>query len=182
VARFAIPPRSYLPVIGAGAALEEIYYFSALATHLDPHRPGVTFRHRTYLEALKSTGVIPIMGRFKPKTVHCRRCRADSTHYEEKETDVAISVKIGELFTLDQADTIVLVTGDTDLAPAVRTSVRLFPTRQICFAFPYKRKNKELAQLVSRSFLIRKERYAAHQFPNEVSLSSGRVIRKPSEW
>lgn len=173
---------SYLPVIGAGAALEEIYYFSALATHLDPYRPGVTFRHRTYLEALRSTRVIPVMGRFKPKTVHCRRCRTDSIHYEEKETDVAISVKIGELFTLDQADAVVLVTGDTDLAPAVRSSVRLFPTKQVCFAFPYKRKNKELAQLVPRSFLIRKERYAAHQFPSEIPLASGRVIRKPDDW
>lgn len=173
---------SYLPVIGAGAELEEIHYFSALATHLDPHRPGVTFRHRTYLEALRATHVIPVMGRFKPKTVHCRRCRTRSTHYEEKETDVAISVKIAELFFLDQADTIVLVTGDTDLAPAVRTAVRLFPSRQICFAFPYKRKNKELAQLVSKSFLIRKERYAKHQFPEEVRLQGGRLIRKPRQW
>ncbi|MCK4304596.1 MAG: NYN domain-containing protein [Candidatus Eisenbacteria sp.] len=173
---------SYLPIIGAGSALEEIYYFSALATHLDPYRPGVTFRHRTYLEALRSTGVIPVMGRFKPKTVHCRRCRTDSKHYEEKETDVAISVKICELFTLDNADTIVLVTGDTDLAPAVRTAVRLFPSKQVCFAFPYKRKNKELAQLVSKSFLIRKERYAAHQFPSDVRLPSGRMIRKPIDW
>lgn len=173
---------SYLSVIGTGAALEEIYYFSALATHLDPYRPGVTFRHRIYLEALASTGVVPIMGRFKPKTVHCRHCGTDGIHYEEKETDVAMSVKIGELFTLDLADTVVLVTGDTDLAPAVRTAVRLFPSKQVCFAFPYRRKNKELAQLVSKSFLIRKERYPDNQFPVELRLPSGRTLRKPVEW
>jgi uncharacterized LabA/DUF88 family protein len=173
---------SYLPAVGAQASLQAIYYFSALARHLDYHRPGVTRRHRTYLEALRATGVIPVMGRFKSKTVQCRRCRTTSTHYEEKETDVAISVKIVETFILDHADTVVLVTGDTDLAPAVRTSIRLFPERQVCFAFPYKRKNKELAQLASRSLLIRKERYAAHQLPDVVRLASGRVLRKPHEW
>ena len=66
---------SFLPVIGAGAELEEIYYFTALATHLDPHRPGVTARHRLYMEALVATGVIPVLGRFKYKTVHCCGCK-----------------------------------------------------------------------------------------------------------
>ncbi|MDO9172991.1 MAG: hypothetical protein Q7W29_14285, partial [bacterium] len=79
-------------------------------------------------------------------------------------------------------DTIVLITGDTDLAPGVRTTTRLFPTKRICFGFPYKRKNNELAQLVSVSFQIRKERYLAHQFPDPVTLPSGRLIAKPDEW
>ncbi len=93
-----------------------------------------------------------------------------------------ISVKLIELFAMDQADTIVLVSGDTDLAPAVRTALRLFPSRQVCFAFPYKRKNKELAQLVSQSFLIRKKRYPQYQFPAEVKNQTGRLIRKPGNW
>jgi uncharacterized LabA/DUF88 family protein len=173
---------SYLPVIGAGAALEEIYYFSALATQLDSHRPGVTARHRIYLECLHATGVIPVLGRFKFKTVHCRHCNVDNAHYEEKETDVAISVKLIELFHLDRADTVVLVTGDTDLAPAVRTASMLFPTKQICFAFPYRRKSKELAQLVSRHFQLRKEQFERHQLPDPFVLPNGRKIPKPLEW
>ncbi len=107
---------SYLSVIGAGAVLEKIYYFTAIASHLDAHRPGVTARHRLYLECLSATGVVPVLARFKYKTVWCRTCQRDNPHYEEKETDVAISMKIVEVFHQDQADTAVLVTGDTDLA------------------------------------------------------------------
>ena len=173
---------SCLPVIDPSATLEEIYYFSAHATHMDFHRPGVTARHRKYLECLKATGVIPIMGRFKAKMVHCRRCGVDYLRYEEKETDVAISVKLLELLYLDSADTVVLVSGDTDLAPAVRTAARLFPTKQICSAFPYRRKNKELAQLVSKNFHIRKERYLANQLPDPFTLPSRRMIPKPAGW
>jgi uncharacterized LabA/DUF88 family protein len=173
---------SYLPVVGAGAVLEKIYYFTAIASHLDAHRPGVTARHRLYLECLSATGIIPVLARFKYKTVWCRTCRRENPHYEEKETDVAISMKLVELFHKDQADTVVLVTGDTDLAPAVRTAFDLFPTRQICFAFPYRRKNGELARLVSKSFYIRKERYAAHQLADPMRLPSGRLVPKPAGW
>ena len=173
---------SYLSVIGAGAQVEEVFYFSALAHHLDSRRPGVTARHRVYLECLKASGVIPILGRFKYKTVHCYHCGIDNPHYEEKETDVAISVKLIELLYADKADTVVLVSGDTDLAPAVETASRLFPTKEICFGFPYKRKNKELAQLVSKHFHIRKERYRAHQLPDPMILPSGRRISKPAGW
>jgi uncharacterized LabA/DUF88 family protein len=50
-----------------------------------------------------------------------------------------------EVLMNNECDTVVLVTGDTDLAPAVRTVKRLFPDKTITFIFPYKRKNKELS-------------------------------------
>jgi uncharacterized LabA/DUF88 family protein len=173
---------SRLYLIHPPAALEEIYYFSAIATHMGQYRPGVPIRHRTYLDCLIASSVIPVLGRFKYKAVRCHRCGVENPHYEEKETDVAMSMKLIELFHKDRADTIVLVTGDTDLAPAVRTGLHLYPTKHICFAFPYKRKNKELAQLVSTHLHIRKELYVAHQFSDPVVLTDGRRIRKPTGW
>src|SRR3989304_5712800 len=121
-------------------------------------------------------------GRFKYKTVHCRTCNRDNPHYEENETDVAMSVRLIEILLKDEADTVVLVTGDTDLAPAVRTAAGLFPSKQICLAFPYQPKNKELAQLVSKHFQIRKERDLAHQFPDPVVLPNGKRGSKPTGW
>ncbi|HEX7706207.1 MAG TPA: hypothetical protein VF701_07085 [Thermoanaerobaculia bacterium] len=40
---------SYLSLIGGPAQLERIYYFSALATHLESAKPDLTLRHRAYL-------------------------------------------------------------------------------------------------------------------------------------
>ncbi len=102
--------------------------------------------------------------------------------HEEKETDVALSVKLLELFHADACDTIVLVTGDSDLVPAVRAADRMFPAKTVCFAFPYRRKNAELATLVNKHFRIKKDRYAQHQFPDSVVLPSGRTINKPNHW
>lgn len=173
---------SYLYTFGKTARLESIYYFSALATHRDAHRPGSSARHSSYVECLQSTGVISELGRFKVKHVYCRTCRQNNKHYEEKETDVAISVSLLELLFKDAADTIVLVTGDTDLAPAVRTAQRLFPTKELCFAFPYKRQNSELQKMVRRHFKIKGREYVKHQLPDPVVLPSGRKISKPSTW
>lgn len=174
--------RSYLPVIGSGALIEDVYYFTAQATHMDSKKSGTTARHRLYMECLSSTGVRIVMGRFKYKTVWCERCRTATGHYEEKESDVAMSTTLLEIFHNDECDTAILVTGDTDLAPAIRAATRLFPSRTVGFAFPYKRKNSELAKLTSTSFRLRKERYEQHQFPDPVVLPTGRKVRKPAQW
>ena len=173
---------SYISIFGRDAALADIYYFSALAKHIDSKRPGTTKKHQDYIDCLKSTGVKIQLGRFKYKTAWCDGCKTNNSHYEEKETDVAISLKLMELFHLDACDTAVLVTGDTDLAPAIRTAADIFPAKGICFAFPYKRKNKELNAITSKSFLIRKERYAAHQFSDPYTGVAGRTISKPETW
>ena len=87
-----------------------------------------------------------------------------------------------ELLHLNACDTVTLVTGDTDLAPAVRTAADIFPAKNICFAFPYKRKNKELSAITTKSFRIRKEQYAPHQFADPYTGVAGRFINKPADW
>jgi uncharacterized LabA/DUF88 family protein len=173
---------SYLPALGNNAQITEVYYFTALGLHMDARKPGSTARHKQYMDCLTSTGVRIELGRFKRKTVWCNKCKTDTEHYEEKETDVAISAKLLELFHADACDVAVLVTGDTDLAPAIRAAQRMFPTKLVCVVFPYRRKNKELAQLVTTSIRIKKERYAQNQFPNPVVLPSGRQVSKPRSW
>jgi len=173
---------SYLPLIAKDAVLADVVYFSALAVHLEAADPEKVNRHKTYIACLENSGVRTELSRFKKKFIRCDVCRAKLQRHEEKETDVAIAVSLLELFTSDSCDCAVLVTGDTDLAPAVRTAQRMFPSRQIIFAFPYARKNRELARLAKGSFTIGKEQYAKHQFPDVVTVSENEKIHKPSEW
>jgi hypothetical protein len=119
---------------------------------------------------------------FKEKRRTCSVCGHIAIGHEEKETDVAIAVKLLELLFRDTCDTIVLVTGDTDLAPPVRTARTLFPQKNIMFAFPYNRMNNDLKKLAPESFHIRKEAYVTHQFPDPVVLANGTVITKPAKW
>ncbi len=172
--------KSYLPQLGKDTIIENIYYFSALAHYLND--PDVIQRHTDYIECLKSTGVTPVLGRFKYKDSICPYCKRKIIRYEEKETDVAISIKLCDVLFNNESEIIVLITGDTDFAPAVRHAQKHFPEKSIIFIFPFGRKNLELKQLAPASFKISKQSYINNQFPNSVKLLDGRVINKPDAW
>ena len=92
---------SFLYIIDPKAYVEKIYYFSALAEHLRARDPGKIQRHRAYLNCLKSTGILVELGRFKKTTVWCDHCERYIRRHEEKETDVAISARLLEIFIKD---------------------------------------------------------------------------------
>jgi len=171
--------KSHLYLIGKDATIETIYYFSALAYHLNDF--NVIKHHEAYIKCLQETGVREQLGRFKRKYIHCSHGGKIIRH-EEKETDVAIASKMFEVLSKDECDSIVLVTGDTDQAPAVITAKLLFQDKQIIFAFPFARSNKQLALIAPGSFKLRSPKYIAHQFPDPFPLSDGTEIPKPSNW
>lgn len=173
---------SYLHILGPGAELSAVHYFSALAKHLESTNPEVTARHRAFLTCLRDSGVSVHLSRFKKKTRRCPACRARITRYEEKETDVAIAAKLIELMATDRVDTAVLLSGDTDLAPAVRLAQELHPEKSVGFAFPYRRKNKELDQLADFAFQISKEQYATFQLPDPYTTKRGVEVSRPKTW
>jgi len=186
--------RSYIFLFGKDATLAGIYYFSAYAYHLNDS--SVIKRHEAYIECLKSTGVVPDMGRFKARETKCplsKQMQAPNSgincplrgrfvRHDEKETDVAIAVKLCDLVFKNECDTAVLITGDTDLAPAVKLCNKRFPDKTILFSFPYHRYNAELEALAPKSFSIGAQSYARHQFPKQVHLNNGKIIEKPPSW
>lgn len=66
---------SYMHLFGRDAALTGVYYFSALAHHLESVKPGVAARHEYYADVLRATGVEVQFGNFKRKQVKCHECK-----------------------------------------------------------------------------------------------------------
>ena len=95
---------------------------------------------------------------------------------------MAIAVRLLDLLWSEQCDAAVVVSADSDLAPAFRAASRRFPERPVFACFPYARSTDELRLLAHRVFRLRKERYAAHQLPDPVVTPDGREIRKPAAW
>lgn len=169
---------SYLSSIGGGATLEKVFYFSAFMDWI----PDKAARHQVYVNALRATGVEVQLHRFKRKEVWCKVCKKNYIHHEEKETDVAIAVKLLELFAVDACDISVIVTGDTDLAPAIRTAKVLWPDRRIWVLFPFARHNAELKLIAHGCLNVKAKRYASHQLPNPLKVSPTEIIWKPTTW
>jgi uncharacterized LabA/DUF88 family protein len=173
---------SYMNNLGKEARLEEIWYFTSYAFHRGTRDPDVVNRHRAYVEALVGTRVQPVVGRFKQRQTRCAHCGKVWLRWEEKETDVAISAKMFEILHQDRADTLVLVSGDTDLCPALRTAKALFPAKQFWCLFPFNRKNEDLVRIADGHFRMRKENYVRHQLPDPATGPGGRSIAKPRGW
>lgn len=159
-----------------------VHYVSALATHLTTVDRGVVNRHSTYISALQSVGVNVVLSRFKEKDIVCPKCKHTFKRHEEKETDVAIGVKLIDALARDEGDVIVLVSGDSDLMPAIRTARGLFPHKKLGVAFPFNRRTTQLEQAVDFSFNIKQRDIERAQFPLEVQLLDGTVIHKPALW
>ena len=169
-------------LFGSEAVLGSVIYFSAFATFFGPTKPGVLVRHRAYVRALEATGVDVAMGRFKPRQRRCTICGKVYLGYEEKETDVAIAVRIVELALTRGHETIIVVTGDTDIIPALRAARRLAPDKQLWVASPFQRYNRELRHSADAGLKIRAEAYLRHQLPDPVIAPDGSAIPKPPKW
>lgn len=173
---------SFLSGIGGGARLESVAYFSSPARHLEAHRPQSMDRQAKYVDCLRDTGVRVEMAHFRKKPLRCPRCAGRIIQHEEKQTDVAIAAMLFELFQRDCCDVAVLVTGDSDLVPAVRTAIRLFPGKRVHSCFPYNRVSDELRQVASGHFKVSATHYLKHQLPDPFMTRAGQLIAKPEGW
>lgn len=122
------------------------------------------------------------MGRFKARARSCPSCRHRFVGHEEKETDVAIAVRIIELAVSADCETIVVVTGDTDILPALRSARRLARAKPLWIGSPFRRYNRELRHYADGGFKIGPDAYLRHQLPDPVIARGGTAIPKPLPW
>lgn len=131
-----------------------IYYFSAIATwHPDYTKAQ---KHTQYIERLRKENVIPVLGKFKEKDVHCKECGKYFKSHEEKRTDVNVALKIVSEAVLNNYDTGILVSGDTDMIPAIETVRSLSLNKRIGVLFPLKRFTNELKEIADFNVKIKK--------------------------
>ena len=125
--------QSYLQMIGNGAQLEKVHYFSAYADHLQNASCDKPQRHRKFARALTASGVETHIGKFRRKKVWSHPTRSWIDAYEEKETDVAIACKVLSQAQRDALDVAVLITGDSDFSPLARIFKQDFSNKEIRF-------------------------------------------------
>ncbi len=120
-----------------GEQLVAVNYFSAYAHWL----PAAAGRHRQYVAALQHHGVTCIMGHFKDKDRRCKNCQAKWTAHEEKETDVHIAARLVADAYENKYDRAILITADSDLAPALNIVKAAFPRKELFVVAPPGRYN-----------------------------------------
>lgn len=142
-------------------------------------------RQATYLEALATIAAKDFQahyGKFQETPRLCQNCGKRDMVPGEKMTDVNIAVEMLADAFQNRFDMALLVSADSDLCPAIRRIRELFPQKQVIVAFPPGRRSTELEKLAHASFVIGKGRLKSAQFPEEITTSSGFVLKKPATW
>lgn len=156
--------------------LKAVKYFSAYATWM----PDRYARHRDYVAALISRGVIAHMGQFKEKPRKCFSCGAKWMGHEEKETDVQIAVHMVADALKGEVERLVVVSADTDLAPAIRMIAANVPKCEVFVAAPPGRfKN---CRALGPKLQLTPGRLSQCLLPENVQVGPGRSITRPETY
>lgn len=166
----------------------EIAYFTALSLG-----SGATqARQRTYLDALRELPKVEIIyGKYRPKTVQCTVvCPHNGNRSfnvpEEKQTDVAIGVRMMDDAYRDRCDRLIIVSGDGDMVPAIKMVRDRFPEKTTHAYIPALNPKRAAAYDVRRAAHKARTLPVALiekcQLPEEITTASGATIRKPNQW
>lgn len=172
--------RAQLQLFGTGHRLSSVDYFTALARHQEAVDPGVTRRQSRHLQCLRATGVTVHLGHFKrTRRQRCPHCGERHTRFVEKETDVAMAVRLLRLLADGECDAVAVVSGDADLAPALRDVRTVHPGARLYCLFPWRRHREELAQLAHANFRLASDTWRRYLLPDPFLLPGGEIVRAP---
>ena len=150
-------------------------------------------RQNRYLKALSSLAKVRIIrGTYQNRTVTCgaqecpRRLKYEVP--EEKKTDVNIAVNLIDDALNGAADSMVIVSGDSDMEPAVQWVRTKFPKIKITVYVPVledeaqKRRNDHYIQMGVTCKPLPLTDLPRHQFPRDVQLNNQETVTRPDEW
>ena len=165
--------------LGSEDRLEEIYYFTALANW----RPDSKARHRDYVDALEATEprVRTVYGVFRERPRSCRACGANWRTHEEKRTDVNLTIQLVHDAHTDCYDKAVVISGDSDIVPAIELVLKSFPSKRVEALIPPNRKAKEVGSACSAHSKIREKHLRTAMLPETVDVG-GKKVSRPSRW
>jgi uncharacterized LabA/DUF88 family protein len=168
--------------------IQKIRYFTALS------HGGKSADQLAYLKALETLPLVNVvLGRYKRKAAKClvRTCtvadkdRIFSTQ-EEKRTDVNIAVSMLDDAYQNVGDHLVLVSGDSDLVPAVNMVKTRFPHVQVTVYVPSRNPIRgaavELRSAADKDRDLPLNLLKLAQLPASIPDGSGGFITKPASW
>lgn len=155
-----------------------IHYFTTLATW----DPAKVAKHKLFIRANELEGVKVVYGEFKRKQKRCNLCHKFFWTVEEKQTDVNIALKLFQLAVQDTYDKAIIVSGDTDLLPAVKAVQVTFPTKSIGVVIPIGRASEDFKKNADFHFKMKEHQLQASRFPDTIALSGGGTLVCPPKW
>lgn len=167
--------------------IQAIRYFSA------PISGPNLANQEAYLRALETLPLVQVvLGRFKSKQVKCNNTLCTHTGsrvfqtQEEKRTDVNIALAMLDDAYQGLCERMILVSGDSDLVPAIDLVKQRFPGVEVLVYVPARHKVRgaavELRSAADHDRILPLNFLPLAQFPANIPDGAGSVISKPASW
>ena len=156
----------------------DTFYFSAYTTWNPPRLA----RHQTYVSALRFVNIKIVLGAFRRKDRTCRICKKQYKTFEEKQTDVNIAIKLFQTAIADTWDTALIISGDSDLIPAIEAVKTTFPSKQIGIVIPIGRRAEELKQVADFHRKVKIKHLKTCQFDDIITIDKNHILKRPASW
>lgn len=164
-----------------GQTLEHCHYFTARIRTGGQSQNAR--RQATWLDALATRpDITSHFGHYLPKQQRCHSCGATWTSHEEKMTDVNIAAQLLVDAYEDRFDTVLIVSGDSDLTTPIKLVRERFPKKRLIVAFPPKRRSDQLRRAAHGYIVIGADSLRQNLLPNEITTASGFVLKRPKQW
>jgi len=155
-----------------------IYFFTAFAYW----NQDKTKRHDILIKALESVGVETVYGQFKEKDILCHICNRWFSKHVEKQTDVNIATYLFKLAAKDLYDRAYIISGDSDLVPAISAIKELYSDKEIGIVIPFGRHTHLLKNICDFKIRLRTRALDLCIFSEEIILNDGTKLVRPSSW
>jgi 6-hydroxy-3-succinoylpyridine 3-monooxygenase len=167
----------------------KIRYFTAIVDERE-HVSRKRDRQKRFLKALSSLPKVEvILGFFQSRERTCQAtCKRVYREPEEKKTDVNIAVALIDDAMANRADSMVVVTGDSDIQPAVAWIRQHYPAITLTVYVPalpealHSRRADYYRQIRVTWRFLPTENLLAHQLSASVTAADGQIVARPSEW
>lgn len=182
--------QSFFEALRLDEDVVNIRVFTAIVhpnVHVSPKRD----RQKRYLTALKSLPKVEvILGKYQERTVTCQAA-ACPRHLEylvgeEKKTDVNIAVRLIDDAINQRTDSMVIVSADSDLEPAVEWVRKNLPAIKVSVYIPAlpedlsQRRNDNYQRMQVTCRLLPLADIPRHLFPATVTLPDGSTVQRPA--
>jgi uncharacterized LabA/DUF88 family protein len=121
-------------------------------------------------------------GQYEKGVLTCPNCFSSFPYAKEKRTDVNIAVQMVFDGLADLYDVALLISGDSDLVPAVLGIQANMLGKRVVVAFPPNRYSNELKQVASVTFPIYEQRIKQSMLPDVIRGVKDYPLRRPATW
>lgn len=173
---------------------DHVIYVKVFSALVDPENHASEARERQgrYFRALQTLPKVRIIwGAFQPREVQCRAtCRERYTVPEEKKTDVNIAVELISDSLDGGCNAMFIISGDSDIQPAVEWIARRRPSMRITVyvpALPSEQSNRRTDYYRTKGLNVECRflplgSIKDHQLPGVVRLPDGTLAVRPHIW